>query len=362
VRCEEKKSQAKIKMFNKPIFIIGSPRSGTSVLTWCIGQHSNIQALEETKWIAHLGVRLREVWDLGVWNQSHSHLGSLGWAEKDFYQKIGQKLDEMIVESLNDQIFFRINESLRSMNLDPIDESFRCDRDKLFSSNDPNSKLKIIRSANDPKKRWVDGTPDNTFYAYTLWRLFPQARFIHLIRKPDNVAASLMNFSNVGGPAFSYSYEDSYIRWMRYASSAHLLEKALGQKYVYRVEYENLIDCPDLTIKSILNWLEEDYENACIEPLAVKINSSKVDNLETIISPIRQNALNLHHKILQHTAQAPDPTAMQELRRIDEKMMHTTPEGTKFNIQPTGLSAMWVKVKGVSQGIRKQMSYLLGMK
>jgi hypothetical protein len=26
-----------------------------------------------------------------------------------------------------------------------------------------------------------------------------------------------------------------------------------------------------------------------------------------------------------------------------------TPEGTKFNIQPNGLSAMWVKVKGVSR-------------
>ena len=355
-------------MTNRPIFIVGSPRSGTSVLTWCIGQHSNIQFLEETHWIARLGVRLREVWELGACNQSHSHLGSLGWKEEDFYQKIGQKLNEMIVQALSDQVFFRINESSRSMNLEPIDESFRYDINKLFSSDDPSSKLKIIRSPQDPKKRWVDGTPENTFYAYTLLRLFPQARFIHLIRKPDNVAASLMNFGSVGGAAISYSHEDSYNAWLRYTSHAHLLEKALGQDYVYRVNYENLIDYPAMTINSILNWIEEDYENICLEPLAVKINSSKVDRLETITSPTRQNALNIYSKILQSTVQAPDPTAMQELLRINEEMMQDfasnrpssgvkvenwgpreTPEGVKFNTQPNGVSAIWVKVKGVSK-------------
>ncbi len=62
-----------------PIFIIGAPRSGTSILTWCLGQHSNIQLIEETSWIARMGLRLREIWALGVANNSHSHLGSLGW-------------------------------------------------------------------------------------------------------------------------------------------------------------------------------------------------------------------------------------------------------------------------------------------
>lgn len=34
-----------------------------------------------------------------------------------------------------------------------------------------------------------------------------------------------------------------------------------------------------------------------------------------------------------------------------------TPEGTKFNIQPNGLSAMWVKVKGVSRHPKTNVSF-----
>ena len=40
----------------RPIFIIGAPRSGTSITTWVLGQHPNIQTMPETGWIASMGV------------------------------------------------------------------------------------------------------------------------------------------------------------------------------------------------------------------------------------------------------------------------------------------------------------------
>jgi hypothetical protein len=40
----------------RPIFIIGAPRSGTSITTWALGQHPNIQPMPETAWIASLAV------------------------------------------------------------------------------------------------------------------------------------------------------------------------------------------------------------------------------------------------------------------------------------------------------------------
>jgi hypothetical protein len=64
------------------------------------------------------------------------------------------------------------------------------------------------------------------------------------------------------------------------------------------------------------------------------------------------------------TSEPVENKAQQDLKevKVENWGPQETPEGTKFNIQPNGQSAMWVKVKGVSQGIRKQMSYLLGMK
>jgi len=359
-----------------PIFIIGAPRSGTSILTWCLGQHSNIQPIEETSWIARVGLRLREIWALGVSNNSHSHLGSLGWGEKDFYKKMGEKLNEMIVESLKDQILFRANEARKSQNLEPLDEGIEADMAKLLELNDPDSKLKIIRSIQDPKKRWVDGTPENTFHAYTLLRLFPQARFIHLIRKPDNVAASLMDFSSVGKAAFSFEREPAYLEWSKYVSHARQVENALGHDCVYRINYESMVEYPTPTFKALFHWLGENYESACLEPLSVKINSSKVSQFEIIHSQVRQTALNLYANILQASVSAPDASALQELiEKHEDIMVHyhspqtnsgmqvidwgprETPEGTKFNIQPNGQSAMCVKVKGVSRHPKTHVTF-----
>lgn len=354
-------------MISSPIFIIGSPRSGTSILTWALGQHSNIQSLEETNWIARLGVRLGEVWKLGTCNKTFSHLGSLGWSEDNFYQIIGQKVNDIIIESLVDQIIFRHNESCGSADQHQKAEYGSKSKEFAFSLNDDNSKLKILRSPNDPKKRWVDGTPENTFYAYTLLRLFPNARFIHLLRNPDDVGLSLMNFANLGSSATNLSYESSYIAWMRYASSAHLLEKALGKDYVCRIRYEDMIKSPVMVIKAILKWIGEDYENACIEPFAVKLNSSKVTSLQIKSSKLRENSLRLFSEILQSPVGSPDPSALKEvLARHEETIKvftatenasevnvedwgpRATLEKTSFNIQPSGISAIWVKARGLS--------------
>jgi len=353
-------------MISRPIFIIGSPRSGTSILTWALGQHSNIQPLEETNWIAHLGVSLGKVWKLGTCNKNFNHLGSLGWSEDNFYQIIGQKVNEIIVESLVDQVIHRHKESCGLTDHQQKVEYGSKSKEFAFSLNDENSKLKILRSPNDPKKRWIDGTPENTFYAYTLLRLFPNARFIHLLRHPDNVCASLMNFANVGGGATNFSVESSYITWTRYVSNAYLLEKSLGRDSVCRIRFEDMIKSPVMVIKDILTWLGEEFEKTCIEPFGEKLNSSKVNSFEIKPSDLRDNSLRLLSEILQSHVGVPDPSARKELIATDEKIINTftnketksvvniedwgpreTDEKTRFNIQHDGISAIWVKASGL---------------
>jgi len=351
---------------SRPIFIIGAPRSGTSILTWALGQHPNIQPLEETNWIALLGISLREIWKIINLNTEINHLRSLGWSEDHFYQIFGQKVDDIVSDSLPDQILFRANQATNLTKRHQKDNLSDRSREYLFSLNDENSALKIIRSPNDPKKRWIDGTPENTFYAHTLLRLFPNARFIHLLRHPDDVCASLMNFANVGGKATNFLRESSYIAWIRYVSSAYLLEKALGGDIVCRIRYEDLIKSPAKAIKVVLTWLGEEFNNACIEPFAVKLNSSAVNSFKKTSLALRDTSLSLLSEILQSHVGTPDPSAREELIAINEQIICTfttkeneivvniddwgpreTPEKTRFNIQHDAISCIWIKARGL---------------
>src|ERR1041384_604519 len=46
------------EQINKPIFVVGSPRSGTSILTWCLGQHPNIFPVNESTGLGALALAL----------------------------------------------------------------------------------------------------------------------------------------------------------------------------------------------------------------------------------------------------------------------------------------------------------------
>ncbi len=43
-----------IQICRRPVFIIGSPRSGTSVLAWALAQHKDFWTAGETDFLFHL--------------------------------------------------------------------------------------------------------------------------------------------------------------------------------------------------------------------------------------------------------------------------------------------------------------------
>src|SRR5438128_2384553 len=242
---------------NKPIFVVGSPRSGTSILTWCLGQHPNILVQEESSWIGLFAVNVAIGHEIGSARGERSQLSTLGIRRDDFMAHFGKSINDLILSHLRQVEITSRSAALRDSS--QVHEGFQ-----------------IARSQSDPKSRWVDGTPEYSFYICGLRKLFPRAQFIHIVRDVESVVRSLLNFDRTGEGSLVANEQEAYNYWLRTVSSCLLAERAYGPSVVYRLEYSNLINNPESALRSVLKFLGEPYVPACLEPLQERINSSNV--------------------------------------------------------------------------------------
>jgi hypothetical protein len=140
----------------------------------------------------------------------------------------------------------------------------------------PPSPSKISHSKSQPRARWVDGTPEYSFYICGLRKLFPKARFIHIVRDVPSVVRSMLNFHRIAGNRLVADEEQAYDYWLRAVSACLKAEQAYGPRVVLRLRYSELVDAPETAMRSVLKFVGERYVTASLKPLQERINSSKV--------------------------------------------------------------------------------------
>jgi hypothetical protein len=235
---------------NRPIFVVGSPRSGTSILTWCLGQHPNIFAVPESNWMGDFVVNAAIVHQVGA---ARGHLSILS--------AMDISLDELLANfggTINDLILSHRPDLERTRAAIPTLPEF------------------MRRPLPGPKMRWVDGTPEYSFYIYALRKLFPEALFIHVLRDVRDVVRSMLNLHRLAGVHLVANEEEAYTYWLRTVKACMQAERAYGSDVVRRLAYNALIDHPESAIRSILDYVGESFDTQCLEPLSCQINSSDV--------------------------------------------------------------------------------------
>jgi len=240
-----------------PIFVVGAPRSGTSILTWCLGQHSNIIPQEESGWIAPLATDLAARYLIGTMHGERSQLSALGVNRDQFLELFGNTIDALVHTHRASQE--RICHSSAVENPCQLDPSFL-----------------LTRSGRDTKSRWVDGTPEYSTQVYALKKLFPHAKFVHIVRDAHDVVQSMLHFKLSGKIGLVETEEEAYAYWYKMVQASLNAEAALGSDQVHRLRYADLVGQPIPTMRRILDFLGEPFDPACIEPLSRKINSSCV--------------------------------------------------------------------------------------
>jgi len=235
---------------NKPIFVVGSPRSGTSILTWCLGQHSNIFAVPESNWMGDFGINAAVVHQVGAARGHLSILSAMDISRDELLANFGRTINDLIL-------------------------AHRPDLEKTRAAI-PSLPEFMRRSLPGPKMRWVDGTPEYSLHIYALRKLFPEAVFVHVLRDVRDVIRSMLNLHRLAGVQLVANEEEAYKYWLRTVKACAQAERAYGSNVIRRLDYNTLIDHPETAIRSTLDFVGEPFDAQCLEPLSCQINSSDV--------------------------------------------------------------------------------------
>lgn len=209
----------------EPFFIVGSPRSGTTLVRAILDGHSRLSVPPESRFIVGRGWgRLRRRRRPRTLEQLLAHPDLARW-----------RLDREQIE--------------RSLSAHPV-PTYRDLVSAPFEA--------YAERAGKP--RWGDKTPDYVHHLRELDELFPSARVIHVIRDGREVAASLAEFPF--GPPSAVS---GAFRWRRYVRTGRRAGAWLGPRRYLELRLEELTADPQRVTRAICEFLGEQFEPAMLD-------------------------------------------------------------------------------------------------
>ncbi len=210
-----------------PIFIIGAPRSGTSLLRVMLNRHPAIALCDETYFFYYVYDRRGAFGDVAV-DPNRRYLIKR-------YLATGR---------------------IRRLGLDTAELS-----QKLMSEGGTYADLfaSLLRfyAAAKGKVRFGEKTPQHAFFAEDLCALYPDCKILHITRDPRDVVVSLMQM-----PWGSRSARVNARTWLACQKAA--LKVAHRENYL-SVCYERLVDDAESELRRICAFIGEEYTPAMVE-------------------------------------------------------------------------------------------------
>ena len=205
-----------------PFFILGCPRSGTTLLQLLIDSYTKIAIPPE------------------------SHIFSRYATLLDTYGKLSDlnNLRIFVRDLLSD---YRIRDWSLNIGVDEfIQELETASKENVIEL------LFELYARRHGKQRWGDKTPQHMLYLSLITNFFPNAKFIHLIRDGRDVAVS--SSRTFVGPASIYGIARV---WRKYIFAFHEFKRNLAMDQYLEVYYENLVRNPQNECNRIFHFLKE---------------------------------------------------------------------------------------------------------
>lgn len=136
---------------------------------------------------------------------------------------------------------------------------------EAFAASPPRTVADAVRRAfavyarHQGKARYGDKTPEYVMHLPTLARLFPEARFVHLVRDGRDVTLSYLDVRF--GPS---TVAESALLWKRFVREGRVAGRALGADRYLELRYEDLVDDPERELHRICAFVDLRYDDAML--------------------------------------------------------------------------------------------------
>jgi hypothetical protein len=239
-----------VRICPDPVFIIGSPRSGTTALVLALGHHSRLWASAESNFLFHL------------FNNRH--------AERAFAQAT--------------QAFRE-----RWLNKEGVEE------DEFLAYLGVG--LNALFTSRSRGRRWVDKTPLYTRIVDFLARLFPGSRFLHILRDGRRVVHSMIHFANAPGVkankipkgvigGWTFNFREACRTWRQYVDTA-MSFCARHPDRGLTVVNEELLANPRAGFEKICDFLAIPFEERPAEYFRTHRHNSSFASVTVADLPVR---------------------------------------------------------------------------
>jgi LPS sulfotransferase NodH len=218
---------------DRPIFVLGCARSGTTLLRLMLHSHPRIALPTETKFVLPAYTARCEFGDLA---ESKNRRALAEWITGDRSTKgheLGLDAGEVVEEIVTGP------PTLGSA----VGAVFR-------------AYARLQRKA-----RWGDKRPSYARYAGPLLRMFPDAQFVHLVRDGRDCVASLLEM-----PWYDGDVHHAVSLWRETIDQGRRLAARLGPDTYYELQYERLVADPTDELTRLCGFLGEDFDPAMTHP------------------------------------------------------------------------------------------------
>lgn len=225
-----------------PIFIVGMPRAGSTLLEQILASHSRVTGTYELPHIIALAQRLRGTHELvEEAGGTPRYPRILAELEEDYFRRFGEQY-------IDDTLLYRHGADF-----------------------------------------FIDKNPNNFFHLGLIRLILPNAKIIDARRHPMSCCFSGFKQLFGQGQEFSYGLQSIGNYYREYIELMDHWDRALPG-WVLRVQYEEVVDDLDTQVRRLLDFCELDFEPACLEFHKTE-RSVRTPSSEQVRQPIYRSGL-----------------------------------------------------------------------